>query len=138
MKNITLIAIGLTLALLCACATTAQTSEAGVDRSGPVCLSDYDIRSFNPVDDEFIYVEGRSDTHYLFTMQRGCLGLRSANAVGIPDRAGRICSNSLDDVIYRDISRGQATCRILDIEQVGSRDEARQLAEVRKDARREK
>ena len=138
MRNIVLISIGLTLVLLSSCAATDRTSEAAVDRSEPVCLSDYDVRSFNPVDDEFMYVEGRSDTHYLFTMQRGCIGLRSANVIGIPDRPGQICSNSLDDIVYRDISRGQTTCRILDIEQVGSRDEARELAEVRKDARREK
>jgi hypothetical protein len=101
-------------------------------------MSDYDIRSFSPLYDEFIYVEGRRDAHYLFTMHRGCLGLRSANAIGIPDEPGRICSNSLDEVIYMDISRGQTSCRILDIEQVSSRDEARELAEVRRQARRER
>ena len=134
MNNIVLISIVSAL-LLSGCASVDQAGEATADRSDPICLSDYDIRSFNPVDDEFMYVEGRSDTHYLFTLQRGCVGLRSANVIGIPDQPGRICSNSLNDVIYRDISRGPATCRILDIEQVGSRDEAGQLAEVRKEAR---
>jgi hypothetical protein len=71
-------------------------------------------------------------------MQRGCIGLRSAQTIGIPDRPGRICSNSLEDVIYQDISRGQTSCRILDIEPVGSRDEARELAEARRQARRER
>ena len=134
MNNIILISIVPAL-LLSGCASVDQPGEATADRSDPICLSDYDVRSFNPVDDEFMYVEGRSDTHYLFTMQRGCLGLRSAQVIGIPDRPGQICSNSLDDVIFHDMGRGEVNCRILDIEQVGSRDEARQLAEVRKDAR---
>jgi len=133
MNRITLSAASL-LALVAGCATDDQ---AGVDRSQPVCFSDYDIRSFNPVDDEFIYVEGRGDSHYLFTMQRGCIGLRSANVIGIPDQPGRICANSLDDIIYRDIARGRSSCRILDIERVNSREEARELAEARKQARRE-
>ena len=135
MNNVVLISIVPAL-LLSSCASVDQASEAPLDRSEPVCLSDYDVRSFNPVDDEFMYVEGRSDTHYLFTLQRGCMGLRSAQVIGIPDQPGQICSNSLNDVVYHDMGRGQVTCRILDIEQVGSRDEARQLAEVRKDARK--
>jgi hypothetical protein len=138
MKNIVLSLVLMSSALLCACAAGDRTGQAAVDRSEPVCLSDYDIRSFSPLYDEFIYVEGLRDARYLFTMQRGCLGLRSAEAIGIPDQPGRICSNSLDDVIYMDISRGQTSCRILDIEQVSSRDEARELAEVRRQARRER
>ena len=138
MKNIVLSSMVMSLALLCSCAAGDRTGPAAVDRSEPVCLSDYDIRSFSPLYDEFIYVEGRRDAHYLFTMQRGCLGLRSANVIGIPDQPGRICSQALDDVIYHDISRGQTSCRILDIERVNSRDEARELAEARRQARRER
>jgi hypothetical protein len=137
MNRITLMSAASLLALVAGCATDDQAGTADVDRSQPVCFSDYDIRSFNPVDDEFIYVEGRGDSHYLFTMQRGCIGLRSANVIGIPDQPGRICANSLDDIIYRDIARGQSSCRILDIERVNSREEARELAEARKKARRE-
>lgn len=137
MKSIALSSMVVCLGLLSACAAGDRTAPTVVDRSEPVCLSDYDIRSFSPLYDEFIYVEGHRDAHYLFTMQRGCLGLRSANAIGIPDQPGRICSNSLDDVIYQDISRGRTTCRILGIERVSSRDEARQLADARRQARRE-
>jgi len=136
MKSIALSSMVVCQGLLSACAAGDRSAPTVVDRSEPVCLSDYDIRSFSPLYDEFIYVEGRRDAHYLFTMQRGCLGLRSANAIGIPDQPGRICSNSLDDVIYQDISRGQTTCRILGIERVSSRDEARELADARRQARR--
>jgi hypothetical protein len=137
MNRITLMSAAALSALVAGCATDNQASRTDADRSEPVCFSDYDIRSFNPVDDEFIYVEGRRDSHYLFTMQRGCIGLRSANVIGIPDQPGRICANSLDDIIYRDMARGQSSCRILDIERVNSREEARDLAEARKKARRE-
>jgi hypothetical protein len=137
MKSIVLFSIVVSLTL-CSCAADDRTGPAAVDRSEPVCLSDYDIRSFSPLYDDFIYVEGLRDAHYLFTMQRGCLGLRSANAIGIPDQPGRICANSLDEVIYMDLSRGQTSCRILDIERVSSRDEARELAEVRRQASRER
>jgi hypothetical protein len=138
MKNIILSSMVVSLVLICSCAAGDRSGPAAVDRSEPVCLSDYDIRSFSPLYDEFIYVEGLRDAHYLFTMQRGCLGLRSANAIGIPDQPGRICANSLDEVIYQDIATGQTSCRILDIERVGSRDEARELAEARRQARRER
>lgn len=137
MKNIILSSMLVVSALLAACATGDQRGQGVADRSDPVCLSDYDIRSFSPLYDEFIYVEGLRDTHYLFTMERGCLGLRSAHAIGFPDQPGRICSNSLDNVVYRDLSRGQTSCRILGIERVGSRDEARELADARRQARRE-
>jgi hypothetical protein len=137
MNNAAAISVFLILPLLGACAATDRPGVATEDRSGPVCLSDYDVRSFNAIDDEFVYVEGRGDSHYLFTMQRGCLGLRSASVIGIPDRPGRICSNSYDNIYYRDITRGRTSCRILDIERVGSREEARELAKARKDARRE-
>ena len=136
MSKLQLLVVPLSLALVGSCASADSTGSPAVDRSEAVCLSDFDIRSFNPVDDEFMYVEGRGDSHYLFTMQRGCLGLRSANVIGIPDRPGRICSNTLDDIIYRDISRGQASCRIRHIERVNSREEARDLAEARRQARR--
>jgi hypothetical protein len=137
MNKIILSFTAVLLALAGACATSDESGGQVVDRSEPVCFSDYDVRSFNPVDDEFIYVEGPRDAHYLLTMQRGCIGLRSASVIGIPDQPGRICANSMDDIIYRDIATGQASCRILDIERVMSRDEARELAQARKKARRE-
>lgn len=137
MNNFAAILTVLTLPFLGSCAGTDGSGATAEDRSGPECLSDYDIRSFNAIDDEFVYVEGRSDSHYLFTMSRGCVGLRSASFIGIPDSPGRICSNSYDNIFYRDIARGRSSCRILDIERVSSRGEAKELANARKDARRE-
>lgn len=114
-------------------------SGGGAERmqAETVCLSDYQITSFSPVGDSHLYVAGVGDRHYLFTMERGCFGLRSANTIGIPDRVGRICANSSDRVIYRDMARGIESCRILDIEIVSSSEEARTIAKQREEMRRE-
>lgn len=120
---------------LAGCATNGGTDTERV--TGDVCLSDYQVTSFSPLDDNYLYVAGVGNRHYLFTMERGCFGLRTANTIGIRDRVGQICSNSMDEVIYRDIARGPERCRILDIEQVASREEADSIAEQRAEIRRE-
>jgi len=119
---------------LAGCATNG--GDGYETASDNVCLSDYQITSFSPVDDTYLYVEGVGNRHYLFTMERGCFGLRTANTIGIRDRIGQICSNSADEVIYRDIARGPERCRILDIEEVASREDAGMIAEQREELRR--
>lgn len=134
MRNVIIMLGGLAMTLV-GCTTTGGTDQTA--RGEIVCLNDYQISSFSPVGDTFLYVKGVGDRHYLFTMERGCFGLRSANTIGIPDRAGRICSNSSDRVVYRDMATGRESCRILDIETVASADEARAIAEQREEMRRE-
>jgi hypothetical protein len=135
MRTVIVMLGGLALTLA-GCATSGGGDE-GV-RAENVCLNDYQITSFSPVGDTFLYVKGIGDRHYLFTMERGCVGLRSANTIGIPDRGGRICSNSSDRVIYRDVARGAESCRILDIESVASSEDARAIAEQREELRRQR
>ena len=134
MRTLTMMLGGLALALA-ACASNGGGERKAAEN---VCLSDYQITSLSPVGETFLYVKGIGDRHYLFTMERGCFGLRSANTIGIPDRAARICSNSADRVVYRDIARGAESCRILDIEAVASPDEARAIAKQREDLRRQR
>jgi hypothetical protein len=122
--------------VLAACASYSGSEERTAAEN--VCLNDYQVASFNPVGETFLYVKGIGDHHYLFTMERGCFGLRSANTIGIADRAGRICSNSSDRVVYRDIARGPESCRILDIETVASPEEARAIAKQREELRRQR
>lgn len=133
--RISLLFSGLALSLA-SCATGGGGGERVA--ADTVCLSDHQISSFNPIEDDFLYVKGIGDHHYLFTMERGCFGLRSANTIAIPDRVGRICANSFDRVIYRDFTRGAESCRILDIEEVASSEEARSIAKQRRDIRRER
>lgn len=138
MKSFVMMLAGLAATGLAGCATDGRTDG---DTDAPaqaqeVCLNDYQITGFDAVGDTHLYVAGIGDRHYLFTMERGCFGLRSAMTIGIPDRVGRICANSSDHVIYRDMARGLERCRILDIEQVTSREEARSIAEQREELRR--
>ena len=134
MRTVIMMLGGLTLTLA-GCAAGGGNGEPA--RASLVCLNDYQITSFSPVGETYLYVKGVGDRHYLFTMERGCFGLRSANTIGIPDRAGRLCSNSSHRVIYRDIARGAESCRILDIETVASSEDARAIAEQREEMRRE-
>jgi hypothetical protein len=136
MKIVYWILAGLPLLVVSACAPMDEQTAGQRGDPARVCLNDHEITSFNPIDDDHLYIEGIGNKHYLFTMQKGCIGLRSANTIGIPDRVGRICSNSSDRVIYRDMVRGAEYCRILDIEIVQDREEARALAEARKKSRR--
>lgn len=117
------------------CATQGGYADSGQARSENVCLSDYQVTSFSPVGDSHLYVEGIGKHQYLLTMERNCFGLQSANTIGFPDRVGRICGKGADRIIYRDVTRQPASCRILDIEAVQDRDDARQLAEAREKAR---
>lgn len=133
MRPVTMMLGGIALTLA-ACVTDGGNDRAPAEN---VCLNDYQITSFSPVGERFLYVKGIGDRHYLFTMEPGCFGLRSANTIGIPDRVGRICSNSSDRVIYRDIARGAEGCRILDIETVASSEDARAIAEQREELRRQ-
>lgn len=135
MRIVTMMLGGFALALT-ACASYSGSDERPAAEN--VCLNDYQITSFNPVGETFLYVKGIGGRHYLFTMERGCFGLRSASTIGIPERAGRICSNSSDRVVYRDIARGAESCRILDIETVASPEEARAIAKQREELRRQR
>jgi hypothetical protein len=137
MSKLAIVILGIAFAGGCATVKDEAGSGSTDADTGPVCLSDHQITSFSPVGDIYLYVEGIGDRHFLFTMERGCFGLRHANTIGIPDRVGRICSNSFDRVIYRDIARGAESCRILDIEAVVDREDADRIAEAREAARRE-
>lgn len=105
--------------------------------SGNVCISIRTINGFNPIDKEFMHVTASGRKHYLFTMERSCIGLRNANAIAIADAMTRVCSNSMSRIGYRDMGR-RNTCRILDIEEVASSEDARALAEAHKEERKDK
>lgn len=134
MRSIVMTLGGLGLALA-GCATDGGTGEQ--TRAEHVCLNDYQITSFSPLGDSHLYVAGVGDRHYLLTMERGCFGLRSANTIGFPDNVGRLCVGRSDYVIYRDMATGIERCRILGIEAVASREDARTIAEQREELRRE-
>ena len=116
--------------------TFAQDEAEG--SSGRVCLNIRNISSFNPVDNEFLYVRATGKKHYLFTMQRSCIGLHSTNEIAIVDPIGSACSNTMPKVVYEDWGRGNTSCRVLNIEEVVSYDDAKELAKAHKEERRDR
>jgi Family of unknown function (DUF6491) len=98
-----------------------------------MCVSAQNIRSFNAIDDQHLYVSAyASNKHFLFTMQRRCLGLRSAINITVKDKSGRLCSNSFGAIIYSQMGRGTETCSIDTVEAIGSREDAWRLVDERK------
>ncbi len=101
-----------------------------------VCVNKRNINSFDAIDDEHVYIKATGNNHYLFTMQRRCFGLRSAQGIGIKDTMSRVCSDGFGEIVYRDMGRVQS-CRIDTIESVASKEDAKGLVEDRKRARQE-
>ncbi len=99
-----------------------------------VCVNKRNINSFDAIDDEHVYIKATGNNHYLFTMQRRCFGLRSAQGIGIKDTMSRVCSGGFGEIVYRDMGRVQS-CRIDTIESVASKEDAKGLVKDRKEAK---
>ena len=112
-----------------------QTQAAESER---VCVFARDIDNFDALDNRHVYVEGRRDQQYLFSLDPGCFGLRSANVIAISDTTSRVCSNSFGRLTYREAGTGLRYCRIRDIEVVADKDAARALVQARKDEQQKK
>jgi len=97
----------------------------------PACFNVRTIRNFSALHDEYIYVQGRRDQHFLLTMDRACFGLRNAEGIGISNAVSRVCSNSLAEVTYRGIGNALDTCWIRAVEAVEDRTAAAALVEIR-------
>jgi hypothetical protein len=102
-----------------------------------VCVNKRQISSFDAIDDQHVYIRASGKRHFLFTMQRHCLGLRNANAIGIKETMSRVCSDGFGEIVYRDMSRRMESCYIRNIETVASKDDAKGLVEDRKQRKRE-
>jgi hypothetical protein len=70
-------------------------------------------------------------------MYGSCFGLRGADTIAVKDTVSNVCPNSFGEVMYRELGRGLESCRIQTIEVVSSKDDAKDLVEVRKAAKRE-
>jgi hypothetical protein len=100
----------------------------------PACFSARDARSFDAINDQFVYIEGRRNRNYLLTMFSICSGLRSAVDLGISSGGGRVCSNGGAEVVYRAFGRSE-TCPIRTVESVDDKTFARRLVESRSNRR---
>jgi len=117
--------------------TFAEEEEAAAEEEQAVqevCVNKRSINSFDAIDDEHVYIKAASNKHFLFTMQRKCFGLRSAQGIGIKDTMSRVCSNGFGEIVYRDMGRMQS-CRIATVESVASKDDAKGLVKDRKETK---
>ena len=119
---------------LSGCATSSdKVADRSLANAETVCVSVRNINSFGVIDHQHLHVKVLGQQkHYLFTMDGGCIGLRSAHTIAVKDKFTRVCSDSFGEVIYRDLGRGLESCRIRNIEAVKSKNDAKQLVEDRK------
>jgi len=124
------------IAILATAGTVADenSGDAEAAEPGQPCLNRRDIRNFDAMDNEHVYAEAGGGRRYLFTMEKGCFGLRGANAIGISDTTSRICANSQATITYREAARTLRRCRIRNIETVENKDAARALLAARRQA----
>ena len=129
------VSTALALFVLGGCAgQPADKSAAAGDR---VCINVRTINGFNPLSDRELAVTATANRHFLFTTQGICHGLRRANAIAVSNVTTQICNDGFGEIEFVDPALGRQSCRIAEIEPVGSSDEARVIAEERREARRQ-
>ncbi len=127
------------LALSGCAASSEKMTEESQENAGTVCLNVRNISSFDAIDDQYLYVKALGkQKHFLFTMDRACFGLRSAQTIAVKDKFTRVCSDSFGEVIYRDIGGRLESCRIRNIETAASKADIENLVEDRKAKKRDK
>jgi hypothetical protein len=96
-----------------------------------VCISSNRVRTFDAINDNYVYVGESANRHYLLTMWNRCLGLRHAQGIALKDTTSRICSGGFGEIVYRDRAGGgrMASCRIGKIERLENRDQAKERVE---------
>jgi hypothetical protein len=114
-----------------------RIKEIDIQESGPLgveaCFNTNAVRGFDALDDRHVYLRGGArDANFLLTMQYTCFGLRDAFEMGIRERSGRVCSNTLSSVLYRFLGRTER-CIISRVEAVESKQLAVALIERRAD-----
>jgi hypothetical protein len=95
------------------------------------CFNTREIRSFDAISDEYVFVEGRGDEQYLLSMWGPCFGLRNSVGIAISNDFSRVCSNQSARIVYRDSGRMQS-CRIRTVEAVASQEVAERIVELRR------
>jgi len=137
MRRWQLIMLILAMSISSAFAEEADDDADDEESSARVCVNKRQINSFDAIDDQHVYIKATGNKHFLFTMQRRCFGLRSAQGIGIKDTMSSVCSGSFGEIVYRDMGRRLETCRIDTIERVASKDDAKGLVDDRKQLKRE-
>lgn len=143
MKSLCAILIGISIQAMCPPAALSQDDEKldkdrilSIDvRNMPpptelACFSVRGARSFDALEDRYVYVRGLRDEHYLLTLEYGCFGLRSAFGITIASHFDRVCSNDFASITFRRFDQLES-CRIREVESVASRESAEEIARIR-------
>jgi len=125
--------VAATLLLLAGACANQNATPSMADRT---CISVHSINGFSSLSDRELLVTASVKDHYLLTVDGHCPGLRDAQSVAVIDSVNRICNDGFGRVVFEDRSFGPQSCRVDSIEQVMSRDEAREIVTARRDARR--
>ena len=133
----TVVSIGALFVLTTALAQDDADKPREIDITGgpppseEACFFVRDARNFSALDDEYVYIEGRRNEHFLLTMWPGCIGLEGALNIALSNELNRVCSIDSATVTYRGLGQLQS-CRVRRIEAVEDRAAAEALAEFRK------
>jgi hypothetical protein len=95
-----------------------------------VCFDRRQIRNFDGLSGDHVFIEQSGKKYFLLTMRNRCIGLRHANGIGITDTMNRICSDGTGEIVFRDIGHVQR-CQVGTIELVENKDAARAFFDER-------
>lgn len=107
-----------------------EAEDAQEEAAEKVCVNSRTLNRFDPLSDDYVFVEATGKNYYLFSMKSRCRNLRSANAIAVKDTTSRVCSDGFAEIVYMDVGRQPITCRIGEITKVSSKDEAREIVEA--------
>jgi hypothetical protein len=137
MKRWQLLILILAMSATSAFADEAEDEAEEEEAIERVCVNRRSINSFDPIDDQHVYIKATGNNHYLFTMQGRCFGLRDAYGIAVKDTMSRVCSKGFGEIVYRGRGQRLESCRIDTIEAVSGIDDARGLVEDRTAAKQE-
>ncbi len=114
-------------ALACASAPATETPAAETNAYVPACFDARNVDSFSPLSERYVYVRLVGDEkHYLLTLDGIYLGLPVATGITLSGTFGRVCSNTETALTFVDGGH-QVSARIVRVEVVGSKDEAKTI-----------
>jgi len=110
-------------------------ADENASEAAKVCIDTTRVRNFDPISDDFLFIEERTNQFYLITMRNSCFDLRNARAIAFTENLRRVCSgDNFADIVISSMGRPMS-CRIGDLEKVENKQAAVAIAEERKAAK---
>lgn len=106
---------------------TAAERATTADRT---CIRKNEINSMGALEnDRYVFVNVGAARYYLLSLDKSCLAITFANGIAIADNARRVCGDGFSFLTYNHPEYGTSRCRVLWIDQVANKQEARELIE---------